>query len=282
MLASCAAPLPPTKPLQPDPPYTAPQHVIPAELNVVARIDWARAGTQQVRPEVLGYIRAVGIDERMLEPLQGCLDQAATLWIGMRLARAGFEGDSLLIVAGRAGEAVPCDAKGWQPGAQVREVSTYVPDKPDEDRRAAGLLARDPRGFVLVASTAQVDPVLRILREGPDQDHLEPASDSLVSVEARLGPDTIPDGLRGKVPFFADMARGIEHVRLQADAPGPVKVRVALSYGSAQDAKKAGELLTRFRNAMTGSEKPAWQAAASSAHASVFETMLKLSFEVPR
>jgi hypothetical protein len=104
----------------------------------------------------------------------------------------------------------------------------------------------------------------------------------LVSIEAKLGPESIPEGLRSKVPFFADMARGIEGVRVQVDAPGQVKVRIALSYATASAAAKAGALLARFRKAMTGSEKPSWKAAADNAHASVFETMLKLSTEVPR
>jgi hypothetical protein len=291
LLATSCIPPRHGKAVRPDRSWTRPEHLLPTEVNLVARVDWKRATALGAREHVFAYARALGFDQRLLDPLQGCLAEGETVWIGMRITREGFVGDALVIVQGPLDKAeIPCGAKGWRDAGNARETGLFEPAAPQTERRAPGLLARDPTGLVLTASTGQMDAVLRILRSGPDQDRLDPSSEPLVAVEARLGPDAIPDGLRGKSPPLADLARGLDHARLNVDiapgsgaaAPSTVKVRVALTYDDAPRAKGAGELLAKLRAGLLNDTKPDWQAAAKSAHASVLDNVVKLSFEVPK
>jgi hypothetical protein len=280
-LLSCAAPAQVAGPAAPEPARAQPQHLVSSELNVVARIDWQGAPIA-VRGPILDYARAVGFGERLLRLMDGCLQHAKELWLGARVTRQGLQGDALAIAAGGGRHPQACGATGWHQVKRVGDTTLWQPAATDADRHAPALLGQHAGGFVFAATQGQVDPTLRILRDGPDDASLEPADGALVSLEAKLGPDVIPEELEAKVPIAWRLAQGLEHLRLLVDVGTAVRVRVTLTYGEADEAKRAGELLTVFREAMLHDDKPSWQAAARSAHASVVEEQLKLSFELER
>ncbi len=256
-------------------------------MNIVARADWKRAGEAGVREDLLAWMRTAQLSERMIDVLRGCLPRSSELVVALRSSRAGFEGDAVVIArlspddASRAPESVPCSAKGWRPLREERGLRLFEPEHPSAERPEPALIAADQEA-VAIASQAAADWLLRIVHDGPDPDRLRPPDKPLVALDARLGPDALPDNLRGRSPVIADLARGLEHVRVQIEIAESVRVRSALSYAAAQDAKAAGVLLTRLRPGFLSSEKKGWSEAARSSHAALSDTVLRLTFEIPR
>lgn len=229
-----------------------PAQLVPASMNIVARVDWDRADKARVREDVLAWMRTAQVSEHVLDSLQGCLPRAKELTVALRSSRSGFEGDVIVITRLRDQPSpprpadVPCAAPGWRFSREARGMLLFEREAVRSERPEPALLVAST-DQVAVVSQALVDSVVRILREGPDADRIDPLATSTIAVDARLTEGSLPDGLRGRSPVIADLARGLEHVRVQVDAADAVHVRSVLSYAASEDAKAAGAILSRLR-----------------------------------
>jgi hypothetical protein len=262
-------------------------HLLPGDLDLVARADWARARALGVDAPLLAWARGAGASEPLLASLAGCLGATRTLWFGMRLGSGGFEGDVAVVLdrspdPGKARPAAACGNPDWRDAGTVRDARLYEHRDRSTLRGAPSLLLETSSGAVAVASTALVEPLLRVARDGPDAERIEPSGEGLVGVEAAMRGQSPPASLRGHAPVLADLANGLDHARVAVDANGAWKVRIAMVYASPERADAAGRLLARVRELVRGSDRPAYRRAAESAHAFVQEDMVKVRFEVRR
>ena len=275
----CAS-TPPPKPL---PAGWSPSlgQVVPGDVDLVARIDLSRARQDGVDGAVRKGLADSGLSSAVLSTLSGCLDTAARVRIALRFGPNGTDGDVLAVVAGVPKRTdVPCNASGWKYAGTRRDLEVFEPEVPSSDRSAGALMMRSDRGEVLVATPGQVDSVLRVLRDGPDADRLDPKADDVVVLAANVHEELLPEAWKQKAPTFVQMARGLLRVEIRAGmhAERGGSVRAELVYGDARDAGRAGETLKRVRDALAGSDGPVLRKIGESSHATLQGEVLRVEF----
>jgi hypothetical protein len=146
---------------------------------------------------------------------------------------------------------------------------------------APAIALRMDRGLLL-AGPAQVDALLRIVRDGQDERRIEPVAQGLVSIEATIEHSRISAAIRNKAPVVFAATKGLEHAKVTIEIGGSVHVKGEFSYGSETAAKDAGKLLTKVREAIMTSDRSEYREAARSSHANLTDSTIRLRFDLPR
>lgn len=275
------------------PPRKAPQAVwtptleqlIPADVDIVARIDWRRARDAKVEPAVLQALRDSGLSGAIVDTVEGCLPEADTLRVAVRMGERGLDGDVMAVLTGvrapRDRTSVPCEAKGWKLTGSRRNLTVFEPQVASADRSAAALMMRSDDGEVVVVTPGQVDALLRVLRDGPDVERLDPKGDVVLVIEARINDAMLPASWRAQAPTLVEVAQGLERGTVRVRVSDRIAVRALLVYVDEEAALAAGEKLRAVRAALEGAEKSEYRSVAESAHASVQAERLQVEFGIP-
>jgi len=262
------------------------EQLIPADVDLVAKIDWAGAREAKVEDAVKQVLRDSELSGAVLDAIEGCLDSAETLRIAVRLGPNGLDGDVMAVVTGlpttsKRGQ-VPCGAKGWEHTGTKRALEVFEPVTRSSARSAGALMLRSERGGVAVVTPGQVDALLRVLRDGPDGERLDPKGDGVLVLEAKLNDTLLPASWKEQAPTLADMAYGLVSAKIRVQVGETIKLRASLTYVDDGASNKAGEKLHEVRNAILESDRPTFVAVAKSAHASVQGELLRLELAIPR
>ncbi|MBK8255085.1 MAG: hypothetical protein IPK82_20795 [Polyangiaceae bacterium] len=221
--------------------------LLPADLDVVLRIDVARIKAG------LGPAFAESLAERAAEQsrdgfIAEAMSRADAVWIGLRLADIDA-GDRVLIAEGKTGE-IHLEPSEW---AEVKAGAT-IEDVHILDRK--GTLSRASTGRIVVAkdrliafvSPAEVDAVSRLLKNGADEGHGDPAATGLVSMDVRG--HRLPPALEKKYPSIGAVIAGISKIRGSAAmGDSAVNVNVEVYARSEPDAERAEKFLVTVRDA---------------------------------
>ncbi|MGK4002350.1 hypothetical protein WMF31_06990 [Sorangium sp. So ce1036] len=194
-------------------PRIEPADLLPADLDLVVRVDVARmrVGLGQAAADELAR-RA--LDDLPDEALKGALRRADVAWLGLRLADLE-EGDRVVVLEGRMAGLAPDPGRWEEARARLGGVSIF-------DRRGAAALPRadvariialGDRAVALV-SAVEVSSVARVLRDGPDERRGDPAAEGLVSVDLRGR--RLPPHLARRFPSLGALVAGVERVRAVA------------------------------------------------------------------
>lgn len=224
------------------------------------------------------------MSDALLDTVQPCLEQASDATIALRLGPHGLDGDTLLRirVPGDSATGVPCGASGWKRTGSSGGVEVFEPELAERRRTAPAMMFRDRSGNVLVATAGQLDTVLRLIRQGPDADALEPPTDSMVGVAARIDEAQLPATWREASPTLTELARGLSRMDLRVDAGDKVDVRASIHYADSSFAQLASEKLRRVHDALLGSDREALRRAAQLAHAARHGDEVRLELSLPR
>ena len=230
----------------------APADLFPDDLDFVVRIDAARV---RQNPMLVGIVRDVakvsGGD--LLESLRSSFDEAAAVWVGGRWMSDGFHGDGVLAI-----EASPGSRENAAvPSAQVDGVETHrtasdvafhrvAGPRPDLDvfeRRASSrgeaVLKVVIRGRgVVLATAAEADAVLRVMRAGPDEARLDPPARGLISFAGRQRGAPLSIAPRAGTAL-RELAEGLVGYAGSLEAGDAVEVDASLGYASATQAALA-------------------------------------------
>ena len=235
-----------------------PVDLLPGDLDLVVRIDVARlkaAFGKDALEKLFELGRGSG-DAALFAKL---LVRADTLWVGTRLADLDA-GDRVVVAEGDFAEValVPPEWKqvdSSRTGVSVWEVEPPVRTIPKDGGSRRASLARDafargvalgPRSFALV-SAAELDPVTRVLAEGPDGRALEPRDQGLLSAALRVR--SLPPALAEKYPSAASVLGGVARAQAVADLrDDEMVVAIELVGRSEAGAEKAA----RFFEAVLG------------------------------
>jgi len=262
------------------------EQLIPEDVDLVAKIDWAGARKATVDDAVKQVLRDAELPAAVLDAIEGCLADAEALRIAVRLGPNGFDGDVMAVVTGLPSGAkpgqVPCGAKGWKYTGTKRELQVFEPVTRSAARSAGALMLRSERGGVAVVTPGQVDALLRVLRDGPDGERLDPKGDGVLVLEAKLNDTLLPDAWKAQAPTLSDMAYGLMDAKIRVQVNESIKVRAALTYVDDSAADKAGKKLHEVRDAILESDRPVFVSVAKSAHASVQGELLRLELTIPR
>jgi len=187
----------------------APTDVLPADLDLVVRIDLERmrAGIGPTTADALSKrALAQAAGERELAEAMACAD---AVWIGTRAA-AIDTGDRVVVIEGK--ECVPDLPRSRWEKVRSGNGRLAIFDRKGEAPRAgtARIMNLGNRATVFV-SPVELDSVKRVLDNGPDEKRANPRTEGLVSVDLR--PRPLPPGLAGRYPSIAAVLAGIERVR---------------------------------------------------------------------
>lgn len=237
-LAACSAA--PREPRASPARATSPAELFPDDLDFVVRIDAARI---RQNPALAGVVRdlAKAGQTELLASLETELGEASAVWVGTRWMSDGFHGDGVVAIEGASGD------RRRRAG---RRVAIASPDVDAFERSAGGRgeaaleIVMNGRG-VLLATAAEADAVLRVLRTWPDAARLDPPARGLVSFAGRLRGGTpldvaAPGGtlrefVEGLVGYTGSLEEG------QGDGSGGLEVEATLNYASPGDAARAAE-----------------------------------------
>ena len=281
-LAGCIPPQQTHKPEAEKPWRPALSQLMPADVDVVMRVDWARARHEHVDDPLLALLKAAGLSASVRETITGCLQRASSVRLGARLGPSGLDGDVVVVLSGlgTSREVTPCGAKGWKRTGERGGLRVYEPTVPAVERTAAALILRSETGELALVTPGQIDALLRLLRDGPDEASLTAGGDGIVVVETRVNEVMLPERWRAQAPSMAAILRGLVRGTVRVSAGEPLRVRAMLTYTDAEAAIAAGERVKAVREATQQSERAELRGAAESAHATLQDDVLQVVLEV--
>jgi hypothetical protein len=228
-LASCRqVPVPPSEPRL-DPLRVTPPELLPEDLDFVVRIDAARV---RENPMLAGAARELAktSGSEMFDSVKSAFEDATAIWIGTRWMSDGFHGDGVLAI-----ERTP----GTDPQSTVPQRDITVIERPARARGDAALeIVLRGRGLVL-ATSAEADAVLRVMRSVPDRSRLDPPAQGLVSFAGRMRPST-PIAVVAQ-STLRELTEGLVSYAGTIEERAAIEVDAALTYRSVTDAKRAAD-----------------------------------------
>jgi hypothetical protein len=217
LLAACGKEVPAggiNAPPQPISRKLEPNEIMPADLDVVVRVDLARLKDALGAEPEKQLAARLGTDPAVADAIRS--GRAATLGLrSIDLER----GDHVLVVEGDMKRFTP-DAASFeaQPSANDK-VKVFARKTPTARSGTEVLVLMDDRA-VAFASPSEADAVLRVLAEGADDDRGQPTAEGLLSFDMR--PRRLSAELEQRFPSIARLVSQVQRVRgsvhVEADA----------------------------------------------------------------
>ena len=182
-----------------------PNEVLPGDLDVVVRIDLTRL-KEAMGPEPEKQLAArLGTDPAVADALAD--GRAATLGLRSLDLEAG---DHVLVVEGDM-KRFELDKTSFEatPSANDR-VKIFSRSTPTTRGGAEILVLLDDRA-VAFASPAEADAILRVLREGADENRGQPAAEGLLSFDMR--PRRLSAELEARFPSIARLVSQVQRIK---------------------------------------------------------------------
>jgi hypothetical protein len=246
-LFACS-PLPPAEP--PPPPEAPllgdPASVIPADLDLVARVDLRRlrdalgGAFDSLFEQVMERAPSGERDAATGRLLLTLLLKADTVWLGARPGFSAEQTDSVLVLRGAFSQLVP-HAIGGDPAWQRPErlgggVLRFERPTPPVRAQPAVLYVREP-DLVVVGSEAEIDALELGVEQGRGDEPLRAKESGIVSVSARV--PKIASGLRERAPTLTRLIDGAERLSCLLDRRGErYELELELEYDSAERARQ--------------------------------------------
>jgi hypothetical protein len=266
----------------------SPAELLPSDLDFAIRIDAARLREHPLMM-ALAKGQSVYLHDAVITSEGGGLlrliwpeiDSAKLVVMGGRLTVDGYKGDGVIAVEQAAGESPPrtftTDATLSRRPSTSRHIQLYERSTAQRDEAALYVVMED-KGLLL-ATPAEMDALLRVLREGPDASRLEPPPRGLLSFAGRFR-----QGAKPPLPDTAGSLRqlgvGLARYTGSVEADDVLRVEAELVYDSEQRAAAAAEVARRFldRVAVLG---PAYGSLSDSARLAPVGPVLGLRLAVP-
>lgn len=240
------------------PRLTRPLSAMPADLDVVLRVDLKR-----IR-DTLGGPAMAALSEQALHGLHGAdhatdelllkaLSQTDTLYVGMRpSATALTAADSVYVMVGHFPGFAPDQAPSaprfraaLDLGADLRRYDRPAP----RARSAPARFYARGDDLIVALSEAEVDSVERTLEQGRGRPPLEPREKGALS--AVLRPRVLPRALFAGSRTLRELAQDASRVELDADLTSAgVDASLALKFDDPSAAEQIGHALTDMREAL--------------------------------
>jgi hypothetical protein len=230
---ACSSAPPPRA--QPKLELLGPADFLPNDLDFVIRID-----SRRLRGEPALDVAARGIakgeSSGILRSILPVLEKSRAIFVGGRFMSDGFHGDGVIAIEPGSSadvEARPIDASF----ERVRGVSARIAifERRTSARDEAALEIVLEGGGIVLATSAEADAVLRIVRAGPDADRFDPPARGLASFAGRL-PAASASATASTV---RRLALGLSRYAGFVEGGDALHVETELVYGSAEAAADA-------------------------------------------
>jgi hypothetical protein len=243
VVIACGAPAPKARP-EPRVELFAPSDLLPNDLDFVVRID-----ARRLRGEPALDVAARGLAETgasaMLRAILPTLERARAIFVGGRLMSDGFHGDGVVAIELAGGSDVETntvDASFRPMKGPPGHVLFYERSAASREEAALEIVLD---GGIVLATSAEVDAVLRVVRSGPDADRFDPPARGLASFAGRA-----PAVTASTTPGLRRIAQGLARYAGFVDGGDALHVEIELFYASpetaADAASSARSLLARL------------------------------------
>lgn len=182
-----------------------PNEVLPADLDVVVRLD-----VQALR-RTLGPTFDQQLASRFSSDpiLARAAPRARTLTVALRAADIE-RGDHVIVLEGDPGDlGLANEGYEAQPSANDK-VRVFVRALPGPRDGTEAVVILDERAVVLV-SPVETDAVLRVLRDGPDEQRGQPVAEGIVSADIRAR--RLPHELERRFPSFGRLIAQVTRIK---------------------------------------------------------------------
>jgi hypothetical protein len=234
-IAGCGA-APPRSPARPA--IASVTDLLPSDLDVVVRLDVRRL---RAEPAFDGAERklAEAAGSSMLRRILPALEGARAVWIGGRIMPDGFHGDGVVAIEANSSggnvDSTLADPSLRRLGGAPEHVQLFERSTDARDEAALEVWLDD--GGILLATPAEVDAVLRIVRAGADASRLEPPLRGLASFAGRSRRSTREAGI------VRAITNGLASYTGSIDGGDAVHLETDLVYESPGDAARAAASL---------------------------------------
>jgi hypothetical protein len=247
-LAVACQPSAPAATLSTTPSFVQPRHAIPADLDVVMRVDLARIRATLGAP-ALAMLRRRAVDDDAndagaTELVADVLERADTVWVGLRPGATAAVTDSVIVARGNfAGIDVKSySAKPAFSAARDLGAGWRVHERTPRSRAAPAQVYGHVDDVLVLVTEAEIDSVERIFEGAAGGEPLEPPERGLLSVVARPRPFAAQLEARSKAAarFLrqSDLFEGV--VEFTADA---VRVQLSLRMVDEGSARRAADAI---------------------------------------
>jgi hypothetical protein len=226
LLAACSA-QPAVPPPPPAPRVEEPALAIPADLDLVARIDLTRLRAalgldgSSVVQRVLGSARSDAPDAPTSRLLVELFLHAETAWAGVRPGSSAELTDNAVVLRGDFHGLLPNELGGeprWRRPQDLGGGWLRFEREPPPLRAAPSVLYFEDPGLVVIGSVAEIDPLERILVDRDGDAPLRAPDAGLLAVSARIGP--LRHKLSERAPTLGRLLSGAEKFQGNLDRVG--------------------------------------------------------------
>jgi hypothetical protein len=288
LLASCGAMPPAGGPARSPASAASPSDLLPSDLDFLIRIDAARL---REHPLMMALAKggAVQLHDTMITTEGGGLfrlilpeiEKANLVVVGGRITAEGYKGDGVVAVEQSPGDSprrtFATDAALSRLPSSSRHIELYERSAAPRDEAALYVVLED-KGLLL-ATPAETDSILRVLRDGPDAARLEPPPRGLLSFAGRFRQGSKPP-LPSSAASLRQLGVGLTRYSGSVEADDVLRVEAELVYDSDKRAETAAELARQVldRVALLG---PAYGSLSDSAKLAAVGPVLGLRLAVP-
>jgi hypothetical protein len=249
LLAACGSPPTAGAPLPPAPLLGEPAEAVPADLDLVVRVDLRRlrdalgGGFDSLLEQMIARAPNGEQDAATGRLLLRLLLEADTVWLGARPGLSPEQTDNVLVARGPFSALVP-DAIGGQPEWRRPErlgggVLRYERATPPQRALPAVLYLREP-DLVVVGSAAEIDALELTVEQGNGGEPLRARESGIVTLSARV--PKIASRLRERAPTITRLIEGAERLSCGLDRrAGRYELELELEYGAAERAREVLE-----------------------------------------
>lgn len=277
ILPACGAEVPsggvraPEPAAAPAPAHFDPADLIPADLDLVVRVDVGRMRSA-LGPTVAASLSDQTADEPLLA---AALERADVAWIAVRVADVDL-GDRMVVIEGNLADLTVDTTRYRAAPAPHPEVRAY---------ERIGLMHREDVAEILVVgkravafvSPVERDSVRRVLSRGRDAGRGDPSAEGLVSLDYRVA--RLSPRLERKFPSISALLAAVERVRATATlSDDGLVIESTLQGGSAAGARKAGMFLEALRDNV---EAPGLASLVGGIEIEQIDSVVRVDWTVP-
>lgn len=211
-----------------------PVDLLPNDLDFIVRIDSKRVRSDPALDGAARQLAKRGAG--MLASVSPSLEESRAIFVGGRLMSDGFHGDGVVAIEqGTDGEvSLPVDPSFRRLSGAPSHVELF--ERTTDARDEAALEVIVERRGLLLATAAEADAVLRIVRSGRDVDRLDPPARGLASFAGRVrGEIELPRS----VGSLARAAHGLTGYSGSLEGGDAIHVDGDLVYASSDRAEQA-------------------------------------------
>jgi hypothetical protein len=277
-LAACTPAPKAAAPVWVNPP--AAHQLLPIDLDFVVRLDTERLRATQAFAGVTDEIGRHA-SSGLFHALRPAFAKSRAVFLGGRTFADGFQGDGVLAIEGTSDSIVadpPFVAiESARPEIQLFERASDVRGEPV-------LEANCGEGGIALATAAEADALLRLVRDGPDRGRLEPRAHGAISFVGRATPNAASTDADtdagGTGDVWQKVRRGLQSFDGSVDFAAEIEANVDLQYDSPNDAVEANGVAQRVVARLAQQQGPL-KTLANSVRLSPRDQTLGLRFTVP-